>query len=255
MGKVYHLDVGCANATIIQTDLATFLVDCHGIENYSHLLPPRKNIRGVFITHQHNGHDSGLKYLLENDFTVDFLLFSPYKRKPGDGSVSYEEWDEFNYYKDQLAGRGTKLYSPYRQSNLQEPFWSSHGAKFFILGPDESIVRSETSMIHDACLVISAKLGERTCVFTGDASDLSLEFIANHTNDFCNDILHASHHGSIQGAEPTFIQKANPAYTVISTKAGVDDAIPHPEALQRYKTFTREAIYRTDESGTIPWEF
>lgn len=56
MGKVHHLDVGFGDASVIITSSATFLIDCHNIEEYSYLLPISKNLRGVFITHQHRDH-------------------------------------------------------------------------------------------------------------------------------------------------------------------------------------------------------
>jgi len=35
MGTLHFLDVGCADATVIITDTATFLVDCQGIGGYA----------------------------------------------------------------------------------------------------------------------------------------------------------------------------------------------------------------------------
>ena len=42
MGKLHHLNVGCADASVIKTSSATFLIDCHNIEDHSHLLPSNK---------------------------------------------------------------------------------------------------------------------------------------------------------------------------------------------------------------------
>lgn len=50
MGAIYHLDVGCADASVIKTTTATFLIDCHDIEQHAHLLPSDKHLRGVFVT-------------------------------------------------------------------------------------------------------------------------------------------------------------------------------------------------------------
>lgn len=63
MGTLYHLNVGCADASVIKTSSATFLIDCHNIEDYADLLPRDKELCGVFITHQHEDHYSGLGYL------------------------------------------------------------------------------------------------------------------------------------------------------------------------------------------------
>jgi len=100
MGKLHCLDVGCADASIIATDTATFLVDCHNIRDSSHLLPSNKALRGVFITHQHADHYSGLVYLRDEGYEIQHLVYSPYSRRHGDASVTAEEWNEFNSLKD-----------------------------------------------------------------------------------------------------------------------------------------------------------
>jgi phosphoribosyl 1,2-cyclic phosphodiesterase len=95
MGKLHCLDVGCADASVIRSANQTFLVDCHEIEGYAHLLPASKKLCGVFITHQHRDHYSGLGYLRENGYSVSYLIYSPYVRRYGDTSVTTDEWNEF----------------------------------------------------------------------------------------------------------------------------------------------------------------
>ena len=75
-----------------------------------------------------------------------------------------------------------------------------------------------------------------------DASDTNLDYVADNTTNYCNDILHASHHGSINGAHLEFIKKANAQYTLISTKTGVYENSPHPTALKRYKDHTAKHV-------------
>ena len=45
MGTLYHLNVGCADASIIKTSSATFLINCYNIEDYAHLLPSKTTRR------------------------------------------------------------------------------------------------------------------------------------------------------------------------------------------------------------------
>ena len=130
-----------------------------------------------------------------------------------------------------------------------------NGIKFWIIGPHQSTADSDTRRIHDACLVIKALLGERACLFAGDASDANLEYIANNTKNYCNDILHASHHASIEGAHLEFVKKCNAKYTLISTAAGKYENVPHPTALRRYKENTAQDVRRTDVDGTWKWTF
>lgn len=255
MGSLCCLNVGCGDANIITTSTDTFLVDCHNISDYSAYLPASKRIRGVFITHQHEDHYSGLRFLKEANYLIDFLIYSPYSRRYDDKSVSLKEWNEFAALRDYFVTRGTETRAPYRQEKWGKPWWDAGEAKFEIVGPDSSTANSDTRQIHDACLVIKAILGKRNCLFAGDASDANLQYITDNTINFCNDILHASHHGSIDGANLEFIKKCNAVYTLISTKTGRHDNVPHPTALSRYKNHTAKAVRRTDVDGTWEWKF
>ena len=256
MGKLHCLDVGCADASVIVSTNFTFLVDCHDIERYAHLLPSSKEIQGVFITHQHEDHYSGLEYLRAEGFSIDFLIYSPYDRRYGDTSVTVEEWNEFASHRDYFVSRGTDIRTPYRQDDsFEKPFWDIDGLKFWMLGPEESIASSASRELHDACLVFRADLGNRSCTFTGDASDCNLNWVAQNTTNICNDILHASHHGSINGADLDFIKACKVKQTLISTETGVYDNVPHSTALKRYEDNTSGKVYRTDVEGTLTWTF
>jgi len=254
MGTLHCLDVGCADASVIITTTGTYLVDCYNIGDYSTLLPVNKTIRGVFITHQHNDHYAGLNYLKDEGYTIDFLIYSPYDRRYNDQSVTIEEWNEFKSLKEYFEKKGTGLRYPYRQASWEKPWWSADGLKFWIIGPHETVATSDTREINDASLVIKVDLGDRHCCFAGDASDTCLEMITNNTTNYCNDILHASHHGSLNGAHLDFIKNAKAEYTVISTKSGVYDNVPHATALSRYNNHTAQKVYRTD-NGSIKWTF
>ncbi len=255
MGKLHHLDVGCADFSVIKSDKYTFLIDCYNIGDYTDLLPGNKKIKGVFITHQHYDHFLGLQYLKDNNYEIGFLIYSPYSRRYADSSVEYDEWTKFNKLRDHFESNGTGLRTPYRQTQFENPWWSIDGIKFWILGPAPHIAKSDTRELHDASLVIHAKLNSRRCLFAGDASDKSLKYIADNTTNPCNDILHASHHGSLNGADLDFIKKCNIKYTVISTKSGVYVNVPSDTALQRYRTNTKKTVYRTDTSGDLKWSF
>lgn len=256
MGKIDFLNVGCGDATMITSGISTFLVDCHNIQDYSSLLPKNKAIRGVFITHQHEDHYSGLRFLKEQKYSIEFLIYSPYDRRRADNSVSIEEWNEFNSLKQHFIDNGTKPYAPYRQNEFNgKSWWEIDGIKFEIIGPDKETAEAETREIHDASLVVKAILNQRYCLFAGDASDKLLDKIAATTTNYCNDILHASHHGSINGASLSFIQKANIKNTMISTASGVHDNVPHPTALRRYKENSSDGIFRTDTDGSCNCTF
>lgn len=255
MGTLHHLQVGCADASVIITANFTFLVDCQSIGEYKNLLPANKIIHAVFISHQHRDHFSGLQYLRENKYSIKYLIYSPYARRRDDSSVELDEWNEFENHRDFFVKQGSKEYAPFRQDNWDKPWWSIDGVSFWLIGPHRTIANSDSRELHDACLVIEADLGKRVCLFAGDASDTALLEIARTTKNYCNDILHASHHGSINGAEETFVKKSQPLYTVISTAEDVHDNIPHDDALKLYEKYTVKKVYRTDRDGSLRWDW
>jgi len=81
MGTLHCLNIGFGDASVIIADKATFLIDCHNIAEFHYLLPSNKQLRGVFISHQHSDHYSGLSYLKEKGYSIDHLIFSPYNRR------------------------------------------------------------------------------------------------------------------------------------------------------------------------------
>ena len=255
MGKLIDFNVGCANSSIIITNNHSIMIDCYGLEDYKNYLPQNKIIDVLFITHQHHDHFDSISFLLDNNYVVNNLFYSPYVRRHGDNSVELDEWNDFLNLKNRLEKRGTKSTSLYHQSDLTKPYLTYGDVKCFVIGPYKHIANSETRELHDASLVITFKLGNRSTVFPGDASDDSLNYIAKTTNNYCDDILHASHHGSLNGADLDFIKGANANYTVISTKSGVYENVPHPTALQRYRENTKEAVYRTDIDRTSTFTF
>lgn len=255
MGTIHHLDVGCADASVIKSGSATFLIDCHDIEIHAHLLPSDKKLRGVFITHQHNDHFSGLEHLRKKSYSIDCLIYSPYRRRPNDTSVTAEDWGDFNDHVTYFKNNGSKTYRPFRQTSWDKPWWKTDGVSFWMIGPAEHIATDSARAVHDACLVIKATCGKRMCLFAGDASDKLLDYIARNTKNFCNDILHASHHGSLEGADLGFVKKCDASYTVVSTESGVYSNIPHPTAMKRYRDNSSKKVYRTDDDGSLKWSF
>jgi len=255
MGRIHFCKVGCGDCTVIQGASHTFLIDCYGIEKHASLLPASKSLRGVFITHQHTDHFAGMEYLKNNGYSIDCLIYSPYERRYNDNSVTYDEWKDFERLRDHFVNKGTKTWTPYRQDDVSKTFWDIDGISFRILAPFKDLAQSDTREIHDACLVVHVTAGSQKFLVCGDASDSSLNKLAKNTTNYCNGVLRCSHHGSDNNADLDFVKGANANYTMVSTEAGVYPNVPGATAMQRYRSHTKQAVYRTDTDGGKYWDF
>ena len=72
---------------------------------------PNNHIDVLIITHQHYDHFDGIQTLIDNEVTVDELWECPYKRRYGDNSVGYDEWQDYQNLKQKLVNKGTKVYN------------------------------------------------------------------------------------------------------------------------------------------------
>jgi len=245
----YFLNVGCADCTVMHIGSKVVMVDCHqgDAENdeadiFDYI--PNNRIDLLILTHAHYDHFDGIQKLLDNDIDVGEIWESNYQRRYGDSSVKYEEWQD---YQNLVGKLNAPIYHPTRSA---ENYDTVGGANFHFYGPKKNINDESTRGIHDASLLFTVRKGTMSITFTGDASDWAQEEALNFFDLKQKHVLHASHHGSINGANLEFIKKINPNYTIISTKSGVHDNVPHATALQRYRSHSRKAVRRTDMDGT-----
>ena len=251
--KYCFLNVGCADCTVLQVGGKVVMIDCHqgniddGEEDILDFIPNNK-IDVLIITHQHYDHFDGIQILIDNNIEVSKIWESCYERRYNDNSVGYDEWQD---YQKLIAKLDAKIYHPKRNVKI---FDTVGGASFQFLNPHSDINDIDTRELHDACLVFIVIDGANTIIFTGDASDGALEDVDNYFELKKINILHASHHGSINGAYLDFIKSISPNYTIISTKSGVHSNIPHPTAIKRYESYTQKKVRRTDVNGTRIFE-
>jgi beta-lactamase superfamily II metal-dependent hydrolase len=230
--RYFFLNVGCADTTVLHLGDKVVMVDCHQGDVYDgeeDILDyvPKGHIDVLILTHAHYDHFDGIRTLLEDGISVGEVWESNYERRRGDPYVEYDEWQG---YQKLLQYLGAKRYNPTRST---EAFDVVGGARFQFYNPREDINDDPTRHIHDASLVFTVRKSNDSITFAGDASDAALKDLTDYFDLKRKHILHASHHGSIEGAHLEFIKKMNPNYTIISTKAGVHSNVPHPTALSR----------------------
>lgn len=101
-------------------------------------------------------------------------------------------------------------------------------------------------------VVVRMDHGEFSMLFTGDAEEDELNFLADNHAELLNvDVLKASHHGSENGYTDRFLEKVSPEIVVIS--AGVNGSYKHPhkEAVDAYKAIVGDKLHCTNRHMTV----
>jgi competence protein ComEC len=253
--KAHFLNVGCADCTIFEMDNDLVVIDCGyrrfgngiskptDIENYIKNVIGKNYIDLLIITHPHHDHYLGMQDLI-GKFTIAKFWGSPYERRYNDKSLSLDDWKEYCRLKEKLIPDNQKRFVC--SSGTRMTF---SGCEFVVLGPSKAINTNDTRECHDASLVIWASTPANNFLICGDASDSELDQIkADWKLSGCN-VLHASHHGSENGANLEFIKAVSPRDTIISTQSGVFENLPSHKALQRYREYSTK-VFRTDTDGT-----
>lgn len=252
MGDSYKfLQVGCGDCSVLSIGSKIIMVDCYESNDYGvniiDYVPANSTIDLLILTHPHYDHFLGIEKLIANNITVKEIWGSPYERRYGDHSLEY---DEYKKYQSLVEKLNAKVYTPTRKEGIYDTI---EGYDFYILNPVSNINSIDTRELHDACLVVSIQKQSSTkdkTIFCGDVSDWALDKVIEKYDVGGTNILHASHHGSINGANLDFIKAVSPNYTIISTKSGVHENVPHSTAIQRYKSYTTKSVKRTDTDGT-----
>ncbi|WP_046178743.1 DNA internalization-related competence protein ComEC/Rec2 [Domibacillus tundrae] len=126
--------------------------------------------------------------------------------------------------------------------------WEIEDAFFQFLAPNDREYEG-----NDDSLVLYAKIGGKTWLFTGDLEEEGEnELMKRYNLDI--DWLKVGHHGSKTSSSPPFIKAVKPEFAVIS--AGVNNRYGHPHK-EVTGTLAKEGVklYRTDKQGAITFKF
>lgn len=127
--------------------------------------------------------------------------------------------------------------------------WTVDDATFYILHPYQ---KSEDA--NDSSIVIFAKIGGLTWLFTGDASESVEQELIKEFPKLRVDILKVGHHGSKTSSSKDFLEHIQPKVAVISV--GKDNRYGHPhhqvlEEMEKLET----SILRTDMEGALTYKY
>lgn len=232
---VYFLDVGQADAAILQCGDEVMMID--GGESsdssliYSYLSKTLgiTHIDYMIATHPHADHIGGLSGAL-NACSVG-VVYSPV--------TSYDS-KQFSSLVKYTQKQGHELTVP--EVGISFAFGD---AQVQFLSPV-----TEYSNINDCSIVVRITHGSNTFLFTGDAEwDAEHDMVASGY-DLSATVLKVGHHGSDTSSSYVFLREVMPKYAVIS--CGKDNSYGHPTegALSRLRDVGAQ-VFRTDMQGDV----
>lgn len=255
-GSVTFLDVGQGDAILIRLpyDQEIYLIDTGGTirlnkeewQRKKHefsvgndiLIPYLqkegiKKIDKLIVTHGDADHIGAAQELLSN-ITVKEVVFG---RKEQEAILE-------KAVKKQALEKEVKI------SEVGEgESWRVNEAEFFVLAPTGK-ERSE----NNASIVLWAKLGGITWLFTGDLEEEGEKGLVATYPDLRADILKVAHHGSNTSSITPFLSAVQPNIAIISVGERNRYGHPHKEVIERFEKMGIE-IWRTDKQGAISYVF
>ncbi|PGT92137.1 DNA internalization-related competence protein ComEC/Rec2 [Bacillus cereus] len=192
-----------------------------------------KTIDKLIVTHGDADHIGAAQELLSN-MTVKEVVFG---RKEQDAVLE-------KLVKKQALEKGVKI----REVGEGES-WSVNEAEFFVLAPTGK-ERSE----NNASIVLWAKLGGLTWLFTGDLEEEGEKFLVAMYPELRADVLKVAHHGSNTSSIVPFLSAVQPNIAIISAGERNRYGHPHKEVIERFERMGIE-IWRTDKQGAISYVF
>ena len=231
--EVRFLDVGDADAALIQCDGHAMLIDGgnKGDSSMMYAILKQANITHLDIvvaSHVHEDHIGGIPGAL-NFATADLILC------PTIFSTE-SAFADFEKYANE-KGNGITVPKVGDTYSLGE-------AEINILGVNGA------SGINNSSIILKITYGETSFLFTGDAEADAEWAVLSPEADLYANVLKVAHHGSATSTTQSFLKEVKPSFAVISVGTESKYEMPSYIILQRLQDFGA-IVYRTDKHGTI----
>lgn len=234
--KVYYLDVGQGDSTLIRTPKGQHVLidggDNSQGENVVKYLKQYgvKELDAVIATHPDADHIGGLDTVLNA-----IPAKSVYAPRVSHTTKTYEDF--------LFAVKNQKLKIKSAKAGVELPL---NGVRAEFLGP----VGDYGKDLNAWSAVLKLTYQNTSYLFSGDAERKSEADMVKSGANLKADVYKVGHHGSDTSSSTEFLQAINPAYAVIS--AGKDNKYGHPKdvIIKRLKT-ANVKVYRTDKEGTV----
>ncbi|MBP3691620.1 MAG: MBL fold metallo-hydrolase [Clostridia bacterium] len=236
------LDVGEADAILVQSDGKTALIDTGDITDAGNALAVKLKQAGILtidtliLTHSHTDHAGGL-YEILSQFEVKKFYYT----------TIFSENETAKEYFSQV--RKIMRQKQIDAEIIKEDQAFCVGAfDFEVLACD--IKSTDGDEINNAGVVLKAECDGRSFLLMADAEEYTERYLIGKYENLQCDVLKIGHHGSNTSSSRAFIKSVLPKYAAIS--CGDKETYGHPsdEVLQRLNKYGARVL-RTDIHSDI----
>jgi competence protein ComEC len=241
--KVYFLDVGQGDSSLVYLDNILFLVDAGPdkkvLQSLSRVFPKKVNyIDLAFISHPQLDHFGGFLDLLNK---YDFGAFIINGREADD-----KKREIYNKLISKLEERKIPVITLSANDKIKYK-----NNLIEIISPDKNWIQS--AELNDTSLVFRAKNPNFSILFTGDSGNNLLNYLSEKF-DLKSNILKIPHHGSKYSFSEKFLKATSPNLALIGV--GIKNRYNHPskEFIDGLNNLNIP-FFRTDLAGNIVISF
>ena len=230
---VHFVDVGQADAAILQCEDDTMIIDGGNVADSSLIVAYLKklnieHIDYMICTHAHEDHVGGLSAPLSV-----MPVAAVYAPTTESDSKAYQT------FKQKVADQNSEIMHPVNYERL-----SLGSAKVEILASPTS-----ADNLNNTSIILKVTHGNKAFLFTGDAEREEEHTLLGKVL-LKSDVLKVGHHGSDTSTSYIFLREVMPEYAVISVSK--DNSYGHPtEAVLSRLRDADVKVYRTDLQGDI----
>lgn len=228
--EIHFIDTGNSDAILIKQGDKSALIDAGDNDDEQRVVKYLKSqgiteLEYIFATHPHADHIGGLDAVVDN-IKVKHAYVS-------NGDADTKTYRDFI---NSMANKGLNPSVPLLNSEI-----SLGSSKFKVLS-----VANENDPNNNS-IVLEYINGNDKVLLMGDAE----KEIESTINVGDVDLLKLGHHGSHSSSTPSFIDKVNPEYAVITVGSNNKYGHPHKETMDTLKERSNIEIHRNDECGDI----